>query len=40
MAKAVYIAEKPSEAQELAKALELNTKGREGNHDTDETDIT
>ena len=40
MGKAVYIAEKPSVAQEFAKALKLNTKRREGYLESDEAVIT
>ena len=40
MAKAVYIAEKPSVAQEFAKALKLNTKRRDGYLESDEAVIT
>ena len=39
MAKAVYIAEKPSVAQEFAKALKLNTKRRDGDLESDEAVI-
>ena len=40
MAKAVYIAEKPSVAQEFAKALKLNTKRQDGYLESDEAIIT
>lgn len=40
MGKAVYIAEKPSVAQEFAKALKLNTKRRDGYLEADEAVIT
>lgn len=40
MGKAVYIAEKPSVAQEFAKALKLNTKRRDGYLESDEVIIT
>lgn len=40
MGKAVYIAEKPSVAQEFAKALKLNTKRRDGYLESDEIIIT
>ena len=40
MGKAVYIAEKPSVAQEFAKALKLNTKRRDGYLESDEAIIT
>lgn len=40
MGKAVYIAEKPSVAQEFAKALKLNTKRRDGYLESDEAVIT
>lgn len=36
MGKSVYIAEKPSVAQEFAKALKLNTKRRDGYLESDE----
>lgn len=35
MGKSVYIAEKPSVAQEFAKALKLNTKRRDGYLESD-----
>lgn len=40
MAKAVYIAEKPSVAQEFAKALKLNIRRRDGYLESDEALIT
>lgn len=40
MAKSVYIAEKPSVAQEFAKALKLNTKRNDGYLESDEAIIT
>ena len=40
MGKAVYIAEKPSVAQEFAKALQLNTKRRDGYLESEEAIIT
>ena len=40
MAKALYIAEKPSVAQEFAKALKLNTKRRDGYLESDEAIVT
>lgn len=40
MAKALYISEKPSVAQEFAKALKLNTKRRDGYIESDEAVIT
>ncbi len=40
MGKTVYIAEKPSVAQEFAKALQLNTKRRDGYLEADEAIIT
>ena len=40
MGKAVYIAEKPSVAQEFTKALKLNTKRRDGYLESDEAIIT
>ena len=40
MGKSVYIAEKPSVAQEFAKALKLNTKRREGYLESDEAIVT
>ena len=40
MAKAVYIAEKPSVAQDFAKALKLNTKRKDGYLESDEAIIT
>ena len=40
MGKSVYIAEKPSVAQEFAKALKLNTKRRDGYLESDEAIIT
>lgn len=40
MGKAVYIAEKPSVAQEFAKALQLKTKRRDGYLESDEAIIT
>lgn len=40
MGKSVYIAEKPSVAQEFAKALKLNTKRRDGYLESDETIVT
>ena len=36
MGKAVYIAEKPSVAQEFAKALKLNASERTGNLESEE----
>ena len=40
MGKSVYIAEKPSVAQEFAKALKLNTKRRDGYLESDEASVT
>ena len=40
MGKSVYIAEKPSVAQEFAKALKLNTKRRDGYLELDEAIVT
>ena len=40
MGKSVYIAEKPSVAQEFAKALKLNTKRRDGYLESDEAIVT
>ena len=40
MGKAVYIAEKPSVAQEFAKALQLNTKRRDGYLESDDAIVT
>ena len=40
MGKAVYIAEKPSVAQEFAKALKLNTKRKDGYLESDEAIVT
>lgn len=40
MGKSVYIAEKPSVAQEFAKALKLNTKRRDGYVESDEAIVT
>ncbi len=40
MGKSVYIAEKPSVAQEFAKALKLNTKRKDGYLESDEAIIT
>ena len=40
MGKSVYIAEKPSVAQEFAKALKLNTKRRDGYLESDEALVT
>ena len=40
MGKSVYIAEKPSVAQECAKALKLNTKRRDGYLESDEAIVT
>ena len=40
MGKSVYIAEKPSVAQEFAKALKLNTKRRDGSLESDEAIVT
>ncbi len=40
MGKSVYIAEKPSVAQEFAKALKLNTKRRDGYLESDEAVVT
>ena len=40
MGKSVYIAEKPSVAQEFAKALKLNTKRRDGYLESDEDIVT
>ena len=40
MGKSVYIAEKPSVAQEFAKALKLNTKRRDGYLESDEGIVT
>ncbi len=40
MGKAVYIAEKPSVAQEFAKALKLNTKRKDGYLEADEAIVT
>ena len=40
MAKSVYIAEKPSVAQEFAKALKINTKKRDGYLESEEAIIT
>ena len=40
MGKSIYIAEKPSVAQEFAKALKLNTKRRDGYLESDEAVIT
>ena len=40
MGKAVYIAEKPSVAQEFAKALKLNTKRKDGYLESDEAVVT
>ena len=40
MGKSVYIAEKPSVAQEFAKALKINTKRRDGYLESDEAVIT
>lgn len=40
MGKSVYIAEKPSVAQEFAKALKLNTKRRNGYLESDEAIVT
>lgn len=40
MGKSVYIAEKPSVAQEFAKALKLNTKRRDGYLESDEVIVT
>ena len=40
MRKSVYIAEKPSVAQEFAKALKLNTKRRDGYLESDEAIVT
>ena len=40
MGKSVYIAEKPSVAQEFAKALKLNTKRRDGHLESDEAIVT
>ena len=40
MGKAVYIAEKPSVAQEFAKALKLNTKRRDGYLEAEEAIVT
>lgn len=40
MGKAVYIAEKPSVAQEFAKALKLNTRRKDGYLESDEAVIT
>ena len=40
MGKSVYIAEKPSVAQEFAKALKLNTKRRDGYLEPDEAIVT
>ena len=38
MGKSVYIAEKPSVAQEFAKALHLNLKRKDGYLESDEAD--
>lgn len=40
MGKAVYIAEKPSVAQEFAKALKLNTKRKDGYLESEEAVVT
>ena len=40
MAKALYIAEKPSVAQEFAKALKLDTRNRDGYKESDEAIVT
>ena len=40
MGKSVYIAEKPSVAQEFAKALKLNTKRRDGYLESDGAIVT
>ena len=40
MGKSVYIAEKPSVAQEFAKALRLNLKRRDGYLEADEAIVT
>ena len=40
MSKSVYIAEKPSVAQEFAKALKINTKRRDGYLEADNTIVT
>ena len=40
MSKALYIAEKPSVAQEFAKALKLNAKKREGYLETENAIVT
>lgn len=40
MAKSLYIAEKPSVAQEFAKALKLNTKRKDGYLESDEAVVT
>ena len=40
MGKSVYIAEKPSVAQEFAKALHLNLKRKDGYLESDEAIVT
>ncbi len=40
MAKAVYIAEKPSVAAEFAKALKLNTRRKDGYIESEEAIVT
>ena len=40
MGKSVYIAEKPSVAQEFAKALKLNTKRKDGYLEAEEAIVT
>ena len=40
MGKSVYIAEKPSVAQEFAKALKLNTRRKDGYLESDEAIVT
>lgn len=40
MGKSVYIAEKPSVAQEFAKALKLNTRKKDGYLESDEAIVT
>ena len=40
MGKAVYIAEKPSVAQEFAKALKLNAKRKDGYLESEEAIVT
>lgn len=40
MGKSLYIAEKPSVAQEFAKALHINTKRKDGYLESEETIVT